>query len=53
MAILGEFKGFAEAISTGKKDPNGDPTAALADLAAVEYMLKSGDNGGKPFAYNY
>ena len=52
-AILGEFTAFGKAVLEGKKDPNGDPEEALADLAVVEFMLKSGENGGQPVSFKY
>jgi predicted dehydrogenase len=51
--ILGEFVEFGIAIREGKKDQKGDPEEALADLAALEYMLNSGENGGQPVAFKY
>jgi predicted dehydrogenase len=52
-AILGEFVEFGNAVLGGKRDVKGDPEEALADLAALEYMLKSGENGGRPIAFKY
>jgi predicted dehydrogenase len=52
-AILGEFVEFGNAVLGGKRDVKGDPEEALADLAALEYMLKSGENGGQPIAFKY
>lgn len=51
--ILGEFTAFGEAVLEGKKDPNGDPEEALADLAVLEFLLKSGENGGETIAFKY
>lgn len=52
-AIAGEFEAFGRAVLEGKADKSGDPEEALADLAALEYMLKSGEEGGQPIAFKY
>jgi hypothetical protein len=52
-AILGEFTAFGKAVLEGKKDPNGDHEKALADLTVMEFMLKSGENGGQPVSFKY
>ena len=48
IAIAGEFIAFAKAVLEGKEDKSGDPDEALADLAVLEFMLKSGENRGQP-----
>lgn len=52
-AIAGEFVAFGKAVLEGKADKGGDPEEALADLAVLEYMLKSGEAGGQPIAFKY
>ena len=52
-AIFSEFVAFGNAVLEGKKDSSGDPEEALADLAVLEYMLKSGENGGQPISFQY
>ena len=52
-AIAGEFVAFGKAVLEGKADKSGDPEEALADLAVLEYMLKSGEAGGQPIAFKY
>jgi len=52
-AIAGEFMAFGKAVLEGKEDKNGDPDEALADLAVLEFMLKSGEKGGQPIAFKY
>ena len=52
-AILGEFVSFGKAIQEGGKDVKNDPEEALADLAVLEYLLKSGEKSGEPIAFKY
>lgn len=52
-AILGEFVAFGKAVLEGIPDQSGSPEEALADLAALEYMLKSGEEGGLPYQFKY
>jgi predicted dehydrogenase len=52
-AILGEFVSFGKAVLEGGKDGENDPEEALADLAILEFMLKSGERGGEPIAVKY
>ena len=52
-AIAGEFMAFGKAVLEGKEDKNGDPDEALADLAVLEFMLKSGEKGGQSVAFKY
>lgn len=53
IAIAGEFVGFGRAVLEGKEDKSGDPEEALADLAVLEFMLKSGEKGGHPITFKY
>ena len=52
-AILGEFVSFGKAVLEGGKDGKNDPEEALADLAVLELMLKSGEKGGESVALKY
>ena len=52
-AIACEFLAFGRAVLEGKEDRAGDPEEALADLAVLELMLKSGGTGGQPIAVEY
>jgi hypothetical protein len=46
--IYAEFVAFGKAVLGGTGDGRGDPEEALADLAILEFMLKSGEKGGWP-----
>ena len=52
-AIAAEFVAFGKAVLHGEANPSGDPEEALADLAALEFMLKSGENKGQPIPFEY
>jgi len=52
-AILGEFVSFGKAVREGGRDDANDPEEALADLAVLELMLKSGERGGEPISLEY
>jgi predicted dehydrogenase len=51
--ILGEFVSFGKAVLEGAEDVANDPEEALADLAVLEFMLKSGEKGGETIPFKY
>lgn len=53
IAILDEFVAFGRAVLEGKENPCGDPEEALADVAVLECMLRSGEKGGQPMIPMY
>ncbi len=53
IAIFNEFVAFGKAVLEGKVDKSGDPEEALADLAVLEFMFKSGEKGAQTIAFNY